>query len=196
MAERVCPWWMGRLLLNPWRRWTMGPERLLEPYVRAGMTVLEPGPGMGLFTLTLARLAGAQGRVVAVDVQSKMLDGLRRRAQKAGLAERIEARVAQRDSLGVGDLAGGVDFVLAAAVVHEVPSAGRFFEDVASALRPGGAVLVLEPKGHVEDEKFASELEAARAAGLELASHPAIRSIHTAVLRKRVAEGAIRTILR
>jgi ubiquinone/menaquinone biosynthesis C-methylase UbiE len=187
MAERVCPWWMGRLLLNPWRQWTIRPEHLLAQYVREGITVLEPGPGMGFFTLTLARLAGAQGRVVAVDLQPKMLDGLRRRAQKAGLAERIETRIAQSDALGIGDLAGSVDFVLASAVVHEVPSVRRFFEEIAGALRPGGAVLLVEPKGHVKEGKFASELEAAHATGLEVVSRPAIRGNHTAVLRKPVA---------
>ncbi|HTV14181.1 MAG TPA: class I SAM-dependent methyltransferase [Acidobacteriaceae bacterium] len=187
MAERVCPWWMGRLLLNPWRQWRMQPERLLEPYVRAGMTVLEPGPGMGFFTLTLARLVGAQGRVIAVDLQPKMLEGLRRRAQRAGLAERIETRVAGSDSLGIGDLAVGVDFVLASAVVHEVPPVERFFEEIASVLRPGGAILLAEPKGHVTEEKFAGELRAADGAGLQVVSHPALRGSLTAVLRRPVA---------
>jgi ubiquinone/menaquinone biosynthesis C-methylase UbiE len=186
MAEHVCPWWMGRLLLNPWRQWTIRPERLLGQFVQAGMTVLEPGPGMGFFTLTLARLAGPEGRVVAVDLQPKMLDGLRRRAQKAGLAERIETRVAQPNALGVADLAGGVDFVLASAVVHEVPSVERFFLEVAGVLRPGAAILLLEPKGHVKEEKFADELRLARAAGLEVVSHPAVRGSHAAVLRKAV----------
>lgn len=187
MAMQVCPWWMGRLLLNPWRQWRMQPERLLEPYVRAGMTVLEPGPGMGFFTLTLARLVGAQGRVVAVDLQPKMLDGLRRRAQKAGLAERIETRVAQPDSLGIGDLAVSVDFVLASAVAHEVPSVERFFEEIASALRPGGAILLAEPRGHVTEARFAGEIKAAEAAGLQVVSHPPIRGSHTAILRRPVA---------
>jgi len=175
---------MGRLLLNPWRQWTIRPERLLRQYVRAGMTVLEPGPGMGFFTLTLARLAGEHGRVIAVDLQPKMLEGLRRRARKAGLEERIETRIAQRDALGLGDLAGGVDLVLASAVVHELPSVERFFAEVAGVLRPGAVVLLMEPKGHVKDEKFASELEAACTAGLEASSQPAIRGNYAAVLRK------------
>ena len=56
MAERVCPWWLGYLLASPVRRWMAeNPESLLAPYVREGMTVLEPGPGMGFFTLPLAR---------------------------------------------------------------------------------------------------------------------------------------------
>jgi predicted O-methyltransferase YrrM len=63
------------------------------------MTVLEPGPGMGFFTLDLARLAGRQGRVIAVDIQPRMIAGLQRRAAKAGLADTIDARVTTRDSL-------------------------------------------------------------------------------------------------
>ena len=38
------------------------------------MTVLEVGPGMGFFTLDIASKVGKSGKVIAVDVQSKMLD--------------------------------------------------------------------------------------------------------------------------
>jgi ubiquinone/menaquinone biosynthesis C-methylase UbiE len=114
MAERVCPWWIGYLLASPMRRWLMqSPERLLAPFVREGMTVLEPGPGMGFFTLPLARMVGSKGRVVAVDIQAKMLENLWRRAVKAGLAERIETRLAKPETLGLDDLRSAADFVLA-----------------------------------------------------------------------------------
>jgi SAM-dependent methyltransferase len=185
MAERVCPWWIGYLLASPIRRWISGnPESLLAPYIREGMTVLEPGPGMGFFTLPLAVLAGPRGRIVAVDIQSKMLDGLRRRAQKAGLLPRIETRLAQPDSLGLDDLKGAVDFVLAFAMVHEMPSVEAFFAQAAATLRPGGFLLLAEPSGHITPEKFAAELEAAHKAGLEPVSRPEIRRSLSAVLRK------------
>ena len=58
MAERVCPWWKGYLLASPIRRWWQKPEELLAPYLREGMTVLEPGPGMGFFTLPMSRMVG------------------------------------------------------------------------------------------------------------------------------------------
>lgn len=119
MAEHVCPWWLGYLLASPIRRWGQNPEELLAPYVREGMMVLEPGPGMGFFTLPMARMTGPAGRVVAVDIQPRMLDSLKRRARKAGLTGRIETRLAQPDSMGIGDLKGAIDFVLAFAVVHE-----------------------------------------------------------------------------
>jgi SAM-dependent methyltransferase len=168
MAQRVCPWWLGYFLISPIRRWgTENPTKLLAPYLSEGATVLEPGPGMGFFTLPMARLAGASGRIVAVDIQPKMLDRLRRRASKAGLAERIETRLAIPESLGIADLNGRVDFVLAFAMVHEMPSAGTFFREVAAALKPGGKLLFAEPSGHVNPAEFAGEKDAARDAGLD-----------------------------
>ena len=183
MAERVCPWWLGYLLASPLRRLFAGsPRKLLAPYVRPGMTVLEPGPGMGFFTLELARLVGASGRVIAVDVQQRMLDGLRRRASRAGLLERIDLRLASADSLGVSDLSRTVDFTLAFAMVHEMPSAESFFAQVAAASKPGAQVLLAEPAGHVKDNKFAAELQAAAKAGFTPASRPAVRHSHAALL--------------
>ena len=80
MAELVCPWWLGYFFASPVRRLIENPEQLLGPYIREGMTILEPGPGMGFFTLPMAEMAGPKGRIVAVDIQDKMLGGLRRRA--------------------------------------------------------------------------------------------------------------------
>ena len=184
MAKRVCPWWNGYCLISPMRRWIQNPDKLLPRYVKEGMTVLEPGPGMGFFTLPMARLVGAAGRVVAVDIQARMLDSLRRRAAKAGLSERIETRLAQEETLGLDGLKGAVDFVLAFAMVHEMPSAEAFFREAAGALKPGGLLLLAEPKGHVKSETFERELAAARAAGFEVGERPAIRSTQAAVLRK------------
>jgi hypothetical protein len=50
MAEHgVCPWWGGYILANPIRKLAQDPARMLKPFVGVGMTVLEPGPGMGFF---------------------------------------------------------------------------------------------------------------------------------------------------
>src|ERR1700739_1982882 len=141
---------------------------ILEPYVREGMTVLEPGPGMGFFTMEMARQVGPSGRVVAIDVQPRMIAGLKRRLAKAGLLERIDARVAPSESLALQDLQGKVDFALAMAVVHEMPSSGRFFAEVAQAMKPGATLLLAEPSGHVKKDTFEAELRDAAAAGLEV----------------------------
>lgn len=184
MAQRVCPWWLGYMLACPLRRLMNAPAKILASYVHEGMTVLEPGPGMGFFTLELARRVGARGRVVAVDIQPKMLEGLKRRAARAGLLERVDARLVSRDSMGLTDLAGAADFALAFAMVHELPAAGPFFSEVAAALRPGACLLLVEPAGHVNPTQFEAELEVASRAGLEVAERPSIRRNHAALLKK------------
>ena len=192
MSGRVCPWWLGYLLVAPLRRLFQDPAALLAPHLAEGMTVLEPGSGMGFFTLEIARRVGAAGRIVAVDVQPRMLAGLRRRAEKAALGGRIETRLAQADRLGVDDLEGKVDLVFAFAVVHEMPDARRFLEEAARLLKPGGRLLVAEPRGHVTGRDFAAMLETAGSLGLRLAERPAIRGSWTAVLVRAGAPAQVR----
>ena len=154
MNQRLCPVWMGYLLLNPIRRLIENPKKLFGRFVREGMLVLEPGCGMGYFTLTLAQMVGATGRVVAVDIQERMLSVLRKRAVKRGLSNRIETRLATDDGLPVQDLHGQVDLVAAVHVVHEVTHQERFLADLVRSLRSGGILLLAEPRGHVEAKEF------------------------------------------
>lgn len=183
---RVCPWWLGYFLVSPIRRWLgHDPVAILSPYVREGMTVLEPGPGMGFFTIPLAQMLGDTGRVIAVDLQPKMIDALKRRATKAGVANRVDGRVTSADTMGLDDIAGKVDFTLAFAVVHEFPDAQHFFNQVARASRSGSKVLLAEPRGHVNDAKFEEELKYAAASGLQLASRPTVAQSHAALLEKK-----------
>lgn len=185
MSHRVCPWWLGRLLASPVRRWLgQDPFKILSPYVREGMTVLEPGPGMGFFTLPLAKLVGTSGRVVAVDVQSKMIEGLKRRAMKAGLSERIDYRICSSNTMGLKDLDGAIDFTLAFAMVHELPEMDPFFSEVARASKPQAHVLLVEPRGHVDELKFNEEIRAADRANLRVEAKPAIPRSHAALLVK------------
>ena len=171
MAAHVCPGWMGYFLLNPLRKLAENPDKILAPFVRPGMTVLEPGCAMGFFTLPLARMVGPQGRVVAVDIQTSMLDRLRRRAARAGLADRVDCRLAGEDGLGTDDLQGQVDFAAAIHVVHEASDQVRFLNEVHRALRPGVRLLVIEPKGHVETSAFAASRDAAEQAGFSVTDY-------------------------
>ncbi len=184
MAQRVCPWWLGYFLASPVRRLWQHPSEIVGPYVREGMTVLEPGPGMGFFTLEMARRVGPAGRVVAVDIQPKMLASLGRRARKAGLAERIDTRLAQPDSMPLEGLAGAVDFALLFAMVHEIPEPGRFFSQVSSAMKTGALLLLVEPGGHVKPDQFDEELKLAADASLAVAERPKVGRSHAALLRK------------
>ena len=166
MADHVCPPWIGRLLLSPLRKLFENPNKILGPFVREGMVVLEPGCAMGFFTLPLARMVGPEGRVIAVDIQTEMLAALERRAAKAGLVDRIEFREAGSEGLGIEDLARSADFCSLIHVAHEVPDQFRLFGEISNTLKPDGKLLVIEPGWHVSEEDFRVSLTAAGAAGL------------------------------
>jgi ubiquinone/menaquinone biosynthesis C-methylase UbiE len=182
----VCPWWLGYMLISPVRRFLENPEQILGPYVREGMTVLEIGPGMGYYSLPLARMVGRNGRVICVDVQEKMLQSLRRRASKAGLLDRITTVVASQDSLHLEAYQSSVDFVFVFAVVHEVPDQGRLFEEAHRAMKPEGLLLFSEPKGHVKPLGFEKSVELAKSKGFGVIKAVDIWRYHSVLLRKTV----------
>jgi len=185
MSCGVCPWWLGYVIAGPWRKLWHDPRKILGPYLAEGMTVLEPGPGIGFFTLDIARLVGRAGRVVGVDIQPRMLEALRRRARKAALLDRIDARLAPADGLGIDDLKGRVDFVLAFAVVHELPDAGRFFAEARRATKPAGRLLLSEPRMHVSEAAFDATLKVAEGSGFEVQDRPSIPMTRSALLAAR-----------
>ena len=172
MAGQVCPPWIGYFLLNPLRKLLENPDKMFGQFVRGGMVVLEPGCGMGYFTLPLARMVGPDGRVVAVELQDKMLSVLSRRASKSGLSDRIELRQTGAEGLGVEDLSGEVDFAAAIHLVHEIPDQGAFFAQIWKALKPGGKLLVIEPKGHVSLDRFKQTVATAKQTGFRKETLP------------------------
>jgi ubiquinone/menaquinone biosynthesis C-methylase UbiE len=182
--HQVCPVWVGYLLASPIRTLFQNPQKILAPHVSAGMRVLDVGPAMGFFTLPLARLVGPSGRVVCVEIQERMLSRLLRRARRAALADRIEARVCDADSLRIADLAGAIDFVLAFAVVHEVGNVARFFGELRSVLTPRGRVLFAEPRGHVSARAFQESLSVAKQNGLHQTESVKIARSHAVILER------------
>ena len=64
MPEKVCPVWIGHLLASPLRRLVQNPKKILEPYVRNGITVLDFGCAMGFFSLPLVHMVGSNGKVI------------------------------------------------------------------------------------------------------------------------------------
>jgi len=60
--------------------------------IRRGQTLLDFGCGYGTYTIPVARIVGAQGRVYALDKDKEALDSLMQKARSAGLIniERME----------------------------------------------------------------------------------------------------------
>jgi SAM-dependent methyltransferase len=180
-----CPAWAAPFLATPLRRLFENPETLLGPWVEPGLTCLDVGCGTGFFSLPLARMTGEGGRVVCVDVEPWMIRGLERRATKAGLADRIEPIQCREDDLGLSGREGRVDLAVAIHSLHELPDIEHGLEQIAQALRPGGRLLMIEPRGHVSAATWDFEVEAARHHGLGVARWLSLRRRYAALLEKR-----------
>ncbi len=182
MATHVCPWWCAWFSINnPLRRMLHNPDKIVGPYVKPGMTVMDVGCGVGWFTIPMVRMVGDQGRVVAVDLQQQMLDMLRRRAEKAGVAGRIELHKCEKNRLGIETAA---DFALAFAMLHEVPDQSRMLGEIHDCLKPGGKLLLAEPPIHVSAKAFRNEVAVAEQVGFRIVDRPRLRWSRGVVLEK------------
>ena len=170
-SKHVCPWWLCFTFDNFLRPLFHDPVKMLKGYVREGDTVLDVGPGMGYFTIPMARMVGETGKVIAADVQQRMLTFLESRAKKAGLAQRIEPHLVSQASLGIHEQ---IDFALAFWMVHEVPDQGRFLGELKSLLKPRGLFLMVEPAMHVSKTMYQETERRAQAAGFALKERPKI----------------------
>ena len=168
----TCPVWLGHVLASPLRRLFENPAKLLLPLVKPNVQVLELGPALGFFTLPVARALGPDGKLVCVDVQNGMLKRLCKRLEKRGLAARTEFRLCTQHDLGLADLEGRCDLVLALHVVHETISPVETIRVLARCVKAGGQLLLIEPPGHCSPEVFQSEVDAAVGAGLQKTPHP------------------------
>ena len=82
--HHVCPWWMAYTFDNPVRKLFHNPQKIFDAYIRVGMTVMDVGCGMGYFSRGMAKLVGTSEKVIAVDLQQKMLDIMLKRARGRG----------------------------------------------------------------------------------------------------------------
>jgi ubiquinone/menaquinone biosynthesis C-methylase UbiE len=189
MSENICPWWLAYTFDNPLRRLLHRPERILESYVTEGMTVLDVGCGMGFFSIGLAKLVGSGGIVIAVDVQQKMLNTLRERAEKADVSDRLRLHKCEPNNLGI---ATPVDFILAFWMAHEVPDTELFFRQIRLCLKAKGKVFIAEPRFHVSSKRFQEILYSAHESGLMCNGNPSIRFSRSAVLSCELNERSFR----
>jgi ubiquinone/menaquinone biosynthesis C-methylase UbiE len=147
----VCPPEFAGSLDNSIRRWLHNPERILKPYIKEGMKVLDLGCGPGVFTMELARLVQGSGKVIAADLQEGMLEIVARKIKGTEFERRVELHKCQTESIGLFE---NVDFILAFWMVHEVPDHVRLFAELKSILKPGGSLYIIEPKIHVVRSAF------------------------------------------
>ncbi len=168
MHAHICPWWLAYTFDHRFRRLVHHPKRLFGPYVKPGMTVVDVGCGLGFNAMGLAELVGGKGRVVAVDIQHEMLDGLMTMAENRGLSDRITPHLARQNDLLLKIKA---QFILAFYVVHEVADPDRFLAQVTDNLGQGGAFMMIEPPFHVSKKRFERSIHLSESTALILEDH-------------------------
>jgi SAM-dependent methyltransferase len=118
-------------------------SRLLDPMHRRyldrlgagpGARTLEAGCGNGSVSAWLAGRIAPGGQAVAVDLDLSLAD-----ARAPGLEFR------QGDILAGPVEPGTFDLVTARAVLHHVAGAGAAVANLVASIRPGGAILLIEP---------------------------------------------------
>jgi S-adenosylmethionine-dependent methyltransferase len=119
----------------------------LDPVLGAGapLRVLDVGGGSGTLAVPLAQ---AGHDVTVVDPSADALATLRRRAETAGVGERVRGVQGDGDLLHevlpatAGATDGGFDLALCHSVLEVVDDPATTLREIAAAVRPGGTVSV------------------------------------------------------
>lgn len=105
----------------------------------SGERVVDVGCGAGLDSLIAARMVGAEGDVIGVDMTPAMLAKARASASEAGYAN-VAFRKGYAEALPVPD--GWADVVISNGVLNLVPDKAAALTEMARVLKPGGRLQI------------------------------------------------------
>src|SRR4051812_9244008 len=132
------------LLESPDRANWQKPDQIMDALgIADGSKAADIGAGAGWFTIQLARRVGPNGHVYAEDVQPQMLEAIRRRVSREGLAnvETVLGTVTE-PNLPIGTL----DAILLVDVYPELDQPAPFLRNLSRALKPSGRIGVVNYK--------------------------------------------------
>ena len=120
-------------------QWQM-PARVIDALgLSPTSTVADIGAGTGYFTIRLAK-AVPKGTVYSVDIESAMLDHIRKRADGEGLRNVVTVQA----SAETPQLPKPVDVVLIVDTYHHLPSRPTYFRELKKSLASGGRVAIID----------------------------------------------------
>ncbi len=170
-------WWRRNPSACPYgqRFWVQAPHpiitrdrlrRVLRP--QPGERLLEIGPGVGYYTLAMARWVGAAGKVEIFDLQQQFLDHTMRRAAERGLHNILPTQ-GDATALPYGD--ASMDAVVLTAVLGEIPDPRAALTEVRRVLRPSGRLVVGELFGDPHFTALAALKRRSDGTGLSFEEH-------------------------
>ncbi len=158
-----CPAWASGVIIHPFSH--LIPPSLDKLELEPGMRVLDVGCGPGRLSIPIAQAVGAEGEVVALDLQPGMLRRLEARAARAGVTN-IQPVLADITRAPIEPAA--FDRAILVTVLGEIPDREAALQSIYDALKPGGLLSITEilPDPHYQTRNTVRRL--ARAARFEL----------------------------
>jgi ubiquinone/menaquinone biosynthesis C-methylase UbiE len=146
--------------------WQKPAELVAALDIPPGSAVADVGAGTGYFNPHLARAVGAEGTVVAVDIEPNLVAYMTERAGKEGTPQ-VKPRLGAPDDPGLQP--GEVDLVLLVDTYHHIDGRVAWFTRLKEAVKPGGRLAVVDfkpgelpvgpPEGHrIPVDKVVAEL--------------------------------------
>jgi ubiquinone/menaquinone biosynthesis C-methylase UbiE len=133
---------LADLIDNPLRRKIQPPdETAVRHGLKRGMKVLEIGPGNGRYTVASARQVGPEGCVVTIDIEPRMIDRVRARAEVEGI-HNLDASVADVYGLPFDDVTFDLAYMIA--VIGEIPEPVRAMREIRRVLTGDGTLVFSE----------------------------------------------------
>ena len=161
-----CTEWTYQRMNDPSRDVWQKPQGVVEKLsIARGSRVADLGAGGGYFTWHLAKAVGARGTVYAVDIDEKAINMIFKEMIARGTPNVRPVRAEPHDP----KLPEPVDLVFSCDTYHHITDRVAYFRSLASSLRPGGRVAILDFHPHglvpglfghrVEKEKVRREMQ-------------------------------------
>jgi ubiquinone/menaquinone biosynthesis C-methylase UbiE len=109
--------------------------------LKPAAVVADVGAGSGYFSLRIAKRY-PKGRVIAIDIEPKMLVHIQKRARELNLSNVSTARATASDP----QVDSKPDLVFVADVLHHVPDQPAWLGRMFKAMRPGARLAIIEFK--------------------------------------------------
>lgn len=181
------PQFLANLIDNPLRRRLQPPaDTAVRHGIEPGMTVLEIGPGNGTYTMAFARRVGLVGSIVAADIEIKMAQRVKQRAQVENIANVLPLVASAHD---LPFLDQSFDAATMITVMGEIPHPVRALGEIVRSLRATGHVACSELIFDPDYPRAETLLEWAEQAGLRLRQRTGNLAIYTLLLERGPAEG-------
>jgi ubiquinone/menaquinone biosynthesis C-methylase UbiE len=135
--------------------WQRVAELFAAAHVGVGARVADVGAGDGFLTVRLASAVGPSGKVYAVDIDEKVLDGLRRRLADAHIAN-VDVVVGGEDDPHLPP--GALDAAFIVNAYHEMPRGVAVLQRIRAALKPGGRLVLCEPVPRTANQTRAAQM--------------------------------------